>query len=141
MARWRHRRVTSKRFRASREDSRTRRVNFEALESRQLLAGDAAASVVINELHVNPANETQLIEFVELYNPSTEAVDLSGWFFADGIDYTFPDGTSLAGEPMSSWVKTLRNSPRSSLRLRWDRGSENCGTKANALNCERAMAS
>ncbi len=95
MARSGHRRTTSKRFLTSSKKHRTRRVFLESLESRQLLAGDAAASVTINELHVNPSNETQLIEFVELYNPSAEAVDLSGWFFADGIDYRFPEGTQL----------------------------------------------
>lgn len=95
MARWRHRRVTTKRTSFMGEDSRSRRILLETLETRQLLAGDAAA-VVINEMHVNPANETQLIEFIELHNPGAEAVDVSGWFFTDGVAYTFPEGTSLA---------------------------------------------
>ena len=35
-------------------------------------------------------------QWVELYNRGSTTVDLSGWQFADGIDYTFPNGTSLA---------------------------------------------
>ena len=35
-------------------------------------------------------------EWVELHNRSADAVDLSGWQFADGIDHTFAEGTSLA---------------------------------------------
>ncbi len=38
-------------------------------------------------------------EWVELYNRSGSAVDLSGWRFADAMDYQIPDGTMLgAGE-------------------------------------------
>ncbi len=58
--------------------------------------GDTANSVLINEIHCNPDVETQLVEFVELYNSSAVAVDLSGWFFDKGITYPFPQGTSLA---------------------------------------------
>lgn len=54
------------------------------------------ATVVINELHYDPDVSTDLVEFVELYNAGDAAVDLSGWFFSDGIDYTFPQGTTLA---------------------------------------------
>ena len=34
-------------------------------------------------------------EWIELYNRSDEAVDLSGWSFSAGVDYTFPEGTTL----------------------------------------------
>jgi hypothetical protein len=35
-------------------------------------------------------------EWIELYNRSDETVDLSGWSFAAGVDYTFPANTALA---------------------------------------------
>jgi len=35
------------------------------------------------------------LEFVELYNRSTDAVDLSGWRFVDGITYEFPAGARI----------------------------------------------
>src|SRR6266498_3824586 len=53
--------------------------------------------VVINEIHCNPTNSKSYpTEFIELYNPLPNAVDLSGWAFTRGISYTFPPGTTLA---------------------------------------------
>lgn len=53
-------------------------------------------TVVINEIHYAPASKTSLTEFVELYNTSSNQMDLSGWSFTSGVDYTFPPGSSLA---------------------------------------------
>ncbi|MBX3426593.1 MAG: lamin tail domain-containing protein [Pirellulales bacterium] len=66
-----------------------RRLRFEPLESRQLLA------VVINEIHYNPADNTKFEEFIELHNSGPATVDLSGWAFTDGISYVFPTGTTI----------------------------------------------
>lgn len=57
---------------------------------------DEGIPIVINEIHYNPDLAYQLVEFIELYNAGDEAVDLSGWYFSDGVSYTFPSGTSLA---------------------------------------------
>lgn len=51
--------------------------------------------VKINEINYNPARNTQLSEFIELYNPTGANVDLSNWRFAKGVDYVFPAGTIL----------------------------------------------
>ena len=51
--------------------------------------------VVIHEIHYNPAERAQPLEFIELHNHGNNAVDLSGWRFDEGIDYTFPDTTTL----------------------------------------------
>ena len=61
--------------------------------------GTAAAGVVINEVYFEPADSdlTEETEFVELLNVSSESVDLTGWRLADGIEFLFPNGTSLAG--------------------------------------------
>lgn len=64
---------------------------FECLEHRNLLASD----VVINEIHYDPPDKTQLAEYIELYNNSPKSIDLSGWAFTDGVDYQIPDGTTL----------------------------------------------
>ncbi len=55
------------------------------------------SDIKINEVHYHPAGNDQPLEFVELYNSMWDAVDLSGWRFADGIAFTFPQGTTLAG--------------------------------------------
>ena len=50
----------------------------------------AASDIVINELHVDPDVKTELVEFVELYNAGTLAVDLSGWQFDGGVFLHLP---------------------------------------------------
>ena len=60
-------------------------------------AGEGGASqVVINEIHCDHENKTLRVEFIEIYNRGLEALDLSGWFFDRGVDYTFPAGSSIA---------------------------------------------
>ncbi|MGK0185292.1 MAG: hypothetical protein ACI9R3_001068 [Verrucomicrobiales bacterium] len=51
--------------------------------------------IVINEIHPDEADKTLRGEFIELHNPTSEEVTLEGWFFAEGIDFTFPAGTQL----------------------------------------------
>jgi len=59
--------------------------------------------VVISEIHYHPVKDpaaqsfgvNEPGEFVELYNPSDESLDLSGWYFDKGISFVFPAGTVL----------------------------------------------
>lgn len=67
-----------------------------------------AGNTIIRELHYNPASPTprevnagfddgDLFEFIEILNIDESAeVDLSGTRFTDGIDFTFPQGITLA---------------------------------------------
>ena len=70
-------------------------------------ATPATGPVVINEIlyHKRPQYRSEVPaaafvenpeEFIELHNPGTTAVDLSGWSFSDAVSYTFPAGASLA---------------------------------------------
>ena len=52
--------------------------------------------VVINEIHYDPDVKTELVEFVELFNAGSNAVNLTGWQLTGGIEFTFPNGTSIA---------------------------------------------
>lgn len=56
---------------------------------------NARAEVVINEIHYDPYIKTELVEFIELYNPGCADVDLSGASFTSGIRWTLPAGTVL----------------------------------------------
>ncbi len=56
---------------------------------------EVLAAIIINEIHYNPDVKTDPGEFVELHNNGTNAVNLAGWAFTDGLDYTFPS-TNLA---------------------------------------------
>jgi len=50
----------------------------------------AEAAIVINEIMYNPPSDDRDATYVELYNTSPTAVNLSGWQFTRGISFTFP---------------------------------------------------
>ncbi len=58
-------------------------------------AAEADLGIVINEIHCNPDDESERVEFIELHNAGSEAVNLSGWYFDEGLTYAFPAGTIL----------------------------------------------
>ncbi len=70
------------------------------------LINTASAEVVINEIHYHPADKTSPEEFVELYNASDTAVDLSGWSLRDAVEYTIPPGTFI---PAHGYVVIAEN--------------------------------
>jgi len=51
--------------------------------------------VVIHEIQYHPAPTNTGGEFIELFNRGPGAVDVSGWSFTRGVEYTFPAGTSI----------------------------------------------
>lgn len=51
--------------------------------------------IVINELHYNPPGAGDATEFIEFYNTSASAIDLSSWRMSDGVTYTFPAGATI----------------------------------------------
>ena len=58
-------------------------------------ASRVSAQIVINEIHFDPPVATEPVEFIELFNRGTNAVNLSGWQLSDAVAYTIPDGTTL----------------------------------------------
>ncbi len=63
-----------------------------------MLFGGMAWSMTITEVHYNPPARDGDCEFVELFNESCTVADLSGFRFARGITYVFPNGTHLDPE-------------------------------------------
>lgn len=68
-------------------------------------AETAESGIIINEIHFNPGKltgdslrEKQEEEFIELYNPGASDVQLEGWQFSRGVDYTFSSIAIPAGE-------------------------------------------
>ena len=62
-------------------------------------------NVMISEIMYHPYHrlyapyyeaEDPNIEYIELYNSGSTGIDLEGWQFSNGIDYTFPASTSIA---------------------------------------------
>ncbi len=60
------------------------------------MGAQSSFEVVINEIHSDPDDKTEWVEFVELFNAGVDDIDLSGWSFVEGIRYTFPDGVMLS---------------------------------------------
>jgi hypothetical protein len=70
--------------------------------------------IVFHEIHYHPLSDDSDDEFLELYNRSDATVDLSGWRFADGIEFTFPPNTFL---PANNYLVVARHADR--LRIRY----------------------
>ena len=74
-------------------------------ETRAILCGEPPVKLapstaegqdlVINEIFYHPP-EDRRGEFIELHNRGGETIDLSGFRFDKGIDYTFEEGVELA---------------------------------------------
>lgn len=58
-------------------------------------SGVINADVVINEVHYDAEPKTARIEFIELYNAGGKTQYLGGWYFSNGIDFTFPANTII----------------------------------------------
>ena len=53
------------------------------------------AGVIINEIHYDADPKTAEVEFVELHNAGDRTEHLGGWYFSNGIDFTFAPNTTL----------------------------------------------
>lgn len=51
--------------------------------------------VAITEIHYFPTTSQGDAEFVEVHNPHPLTADISGFFFAEGISFIFPEGAKL----------------------------------------------
>lgn len=59
--------------------------------------GGAPAQVILTEVMFDPAGPEASDEFVEIYNPGSEPVDLSGWQIGDGAGFDFLAETPGSG--------------------------------------------
>ncbi|MBN2505357.1 MAG: lamin tail domain-containing protein [Verrucomicrobia bacterium] len=53
--------------------------------------------VIISEIMYHPSSENVLEEYIELHNKGAGAVNLTGWRFSDGVEFTFPSVTLPGG--------------------------------------------
>ena len=68
---------------------------YEKVDAQVDSFDETIPSVVINEIHYDPDVATELVEFIELHNFGSTDVNLSGWYFSEGISYRFPAGAIL----------------------------------------------
>src|SRR5438309_513582 len=60
-----------------------------------LLVLPLQAQVVINEIFYHAPDDLADLQWVELYNTSEQAVNLSGWRLAKGIKFDFGPGATI----------------------------------------------
>jgi hypothetical protein len=65
------------------------------LATASVTPGTVALKVVLNEIMYHAPDDLDELQFVELHNPSDQAVDLSGWQLAKAVKFTFPPQSSL----------------------------------------------
>ena len=53
------------------------------------------ANLLIGDVEYNPSTGNQGQEYVQLRNPSSVSLDISGWKLGGGIDFTFKGGTVI----------------------------------------------
>ena len=46
----------------------------------------------------DPPSDERNAEYIELFNRGDQPIDLSGWKFVEGIDFTFNEGTTIAAQ-------------------------------------------
>ncbi len=108
----------------------------------------AQAQVVITEIMYNPPEPgTDTLEYIELHNHGSSAVNLEGWKFTAGVTHTFPAGASLAANGYlvltinATALKTILNVQNA---IKWDGGAlsnsgeaivlaDNNGTKIDSV--------
>ncbi len=71
-------------------------VTFTSLFTVHSSAQAPVPGIVINEIHYDPDPNTEFVSFIELFNSSTGAINISGWKILNGVDVSFPSNTSLA---------------------------------------------
>jgi len=65
--------------------------------------------ILINEIMYDPPSDQLDGEYVELFNRGTSAVDISGWRFTDGPNFTIPVGTTI---PAGGYLVCAANAVR-----------------------------
>ena len=68
------------------------KANTPGTNNGSILIGDIA----INELMYDPISGSDDDQYIELYNQGSNAVDLGGWQFTAGVNYTFPPNSVIA---------------------------------------------
>ncbi len=83
-------------------DIASRRTAFSS-DSRVPGNQPAVPAMVINEIQHSPASG-DTAEFVELYNPNSQAIDLAGWTLSGGLSLTVQPGTVILPQQTMTFI-------------------------------------
>ena len=70
----------------------------------------ARAEIVISEIMYHPQSELTSEEWVEIHNTGASAVNISGWKFTSGIQFTIPS-IAAANIPAGGYLVVAANAP------------------------------
>ena len=60
---------------------------------------NSIGELIINEImYIDPSSGIDSLEFIELYNNSSDTIELGGYHFSSGINYEFPPSAIAGGE-------------------------------------------
>ena len=62
-----------------------------------LLLAETGLAIVINEIHHNPPDNTVRQEFIEIFNPDQDEVNLGGWRLSGAVNYVFSEEVKIGG--------------------------------------------
>ncbi|MAW11289.1 MAG: hypothetical protein CMO54_05495 [Verrucomicrobiales bacterium] len=60
-----------------------------------LLLPETVLAIVINEIHHNPPDNTVRQEFIEIFNPDEDEVNLGGWRLSGAVNYVFSEEVTI----------------------------------------------
>ena len=60
-----------------------------------LLLAETVLAIVINEIHHNPPDNTVRQEFIEIFNPDEDEVNLGGWRLSGAVNYVFSEDVTI----------------------------------------------
>jgi hypothetical protein len=87
-------------------------LSFEKVLNLSVIA--VSQQPVINEIHYNPPDNTLREEFVELYNPGPDPINLTGYRLSGAIDFPFTSGPVMSADSflvIAQHPPTLGGSP------------------------------
>ncbi len=81
---------------------------------------------IISAINYNPSDKKET-EFLEITNPSQQTIDISGFSFTEGVEYTFPNNTQLAPEETIQLVKDISLTQANGAQkiIQWRKGKLN----------------
>ena len=98
-------------------------IYFESNQNTTLTPVFYPFQAIINEIHFNPVQGDDF-EYIELYNPSSQAINLEGYKLEGDISFTFPQGSTLASEEYALIAKNPNKLGLENCKAyQWDAGT------------------
>lgn len=92
--------------------------------------------IVINEIMADPPSKEREGEYLELFNRSSSSVDLSGWRFDDGIEFVFPENTTLAPGAYLILAASAAHVPNAAVFAEYEGSLSNGGERIQLVDAE-----